>query len=239
MTRTQGGPVLPDFFDVASFRDALITWGEGHYRPFPWRDTREPYRVLIAEIMLHRTRAGQVVPVYQSFLDSFPDVQAVAATSPSDILASMRSLGLRWRAELVQRMAENILEQFAGKVPRAREQLLSLPGISDYIASAVRCFAWSEADALIDTNTVRVVGRLCGFPVTDYTRRMQSFRALAQSLVDVDRPRAYHLAMLDHADAVCISVQEPRCSECPLLSWCHFGRRRMDQRQSADGTPAT
>src|SRR2546428_7455754 len=142
--------------DVNDFRTALLKWGREHFRPLPWRLSEDPYHTLAAELMLHRTQAPQVVPVYERFLRSYPSLPALGAASLEQLHQILYPLGLRWRIDLIHKMVADLITRFDGQVPCEKHELLSLPGVSDYIASAVRCFAWNLPEALIDTNTVRI-----------------------------------------------------------------------------------
>lgn len=205
------------------FREELVTWGRDNFRAFPWRFTNEPYRVLMAEIMLHRTQASQVVPVYERFMEAYPDAAALARASRDELLEAFSPLGLRWRAGLVHDMAAELRDNFGGQVPQREADLLSLPGISDYIAGAVRCFAFGLPVPIVDTNTIRIVGRLFGLEIRDSSRRNRLFKDLIAALVDPARPRDYNLALLDLGALVCTKVKPPRCWECPVQRHCRYG----------------
>jgi A/G-specific adenine glycosylase len=208
--------------DAGRFRDALKVWGRQHFRPFPWRLTEDPYQVLMAEIMLHRTQAMQVVPIYQRFIQAYPDAHALAGASREELHSALYSLGLRWRIDLIAAMATQLVERFGGQVPQDKADLLSLPGVSEYIASAVRCFAWDLPEAIIDTNTVRVVGRVFGLQIKDSSRRNRLFRGLIGALVDPQEPRVYNFALLDLADQICSAKRPPAHDSCPVASVCLY-----------------
>jgi A/G-specific adenine glycosylase len=123
-------------------------------------------------------------------------------------------------------MAAGIIRTFGGKVPQKREDLLILPGVSDYVASALCCFAYNIPETLIDTNTVRVVGRLYGLKIKDSSRRNRRFREILVALVDPSNPRAYNYALLDLADQVCTRKRPPECGRCPLAGWCVYAQAR-------------
>lgn len=208
--------------DLNGFREALERWGQRHFRQFPWRQTRNPYNILVAEVLLHRTRAPQVIPVYQKLVARYPDARALAHASKQELQAALQSLGLRWRTDLLHAMAAELAARFGGEIPRNKQDLLSLPGVSEYIASATLCFAWNEPEAIVDTNTVRVVARLFGIEIRDSLRRNRRFRELVRSLVDPANARAYNFAMLDLAAAVC-TPKEPAHDDCPVLAFCRTG----------------
>ncbi|GAB4537251.1 MAG: DNA-binding protein [Anaerolineae bacterium] len=212
--------------EVVAFRKALIGWGRENFRPFPWRLTEDPYRILMAEVMLHRTQALQVVPVYERFIERYPDVESLAQAAREELHETLYSLGLRWRIDLIHKMAGELMERFGGQAPWEKADLLSLPGVSEYIAGAVRCFAWNLPEPLIDTNTVRVVGRLFGLEIKESSRRNRRFRELITALADPDEPRIYNYALLDLADQVCMKKRPPECKVCPAVNWCSYFRNR-------------
>jgi A/G-specific adenine glycosylase len=168
--------------DAIAFRKALITWGNENFRAFPWRFTNDPYHVLMGEVMLHRTQARQVVPVYERFLERYPDLPALAKAKEEDLHGMLYSLGLKWRVRLIYEMVAELIQCFGGKIPSNRADFLSLPGVSDYIASAVCWFAWKHLQALIDTNTVRIAARVFNLKITDCLRRNRCFKALLEKL---------------------------------------------------------
>ncbi len=215
--------------DVVAFHKALIAWGQEHFRAFPWRLTKDPYCILMAEVMLHRTQAPQVVPVYERFIVRYPDVTSLVQATREELHETLYPLGLRWRIDLIHEMAVRLVERFGGQVPETREDLLSLPGVSDYIAGAVRCFVWNQPEPLIDTNTVRVVGRLFGLEIRDSSRRNRRFRELIGALVNPDEPRVYNYSLLDLAEEVCMKKRPPECERCPVSGWCVFAKQRDDR----------
>lgn len=201
------------------FYERLLEWAQTHGRSFPWRETREPYQVLIAEMMLRRTRASQVVPVYTRFLELFPTIDDLLVSPDEDVAAVLYPLGLAWRAANFRRMAEHVATMENGQIPRERSRLLMLPGVGDYVASAVRCLAFNEDELLIDTNTVRVAGRYLGFPTHAESRRHRPVREAVGHLIDHRQPRASNLALLDFAALVCRAPQ-PLCTTCPVSQPC-------------------
>lgn len=210
---------------LSAFRHALLRWGERHFRPYPWRQTSDPYLILIAEVMLHRTQASQVMPVYEQFIKLYPDSHVLSKASRRDLQKTLLPLGLRWRIDLIHEMAREMVSRSAGRVPKEQSDLNELPGVSHYIASAVRCFAWNFQEVILDTNTVRVVARLLGLRATDSSRRSRLFRTLAEALIDRGNPRAYNYALLDLADKVCTARKPPVCEHCPVRKWCEYAAR--------------
>jgi A/G-specific adenine glycosylase len=213
---------LDNLESLVAFRISLISWGQCHFRAFPWRMTVDAYAILMAEIMLHRTQVKQMVPVYEQFIRKFPDINALSQASVDEVSATLSSLGLTWRIDLIKHMGGEIKSRFNNTIPQEKDALLSLPGISEYISGAIRCFAWGFPDALIDTNTVRITGRLFGIETKDSSRRNPVFRRLIQKLVDPDDPRTFNYAFLDLAHLICHKIKEPQCSACPINTFCQY-----------------
>ncbi len=115
----------------------LLEWWSQNQRIFPWRNARNPYHILVAEVLLHRTRANQASRAYEKFLERYPTIEVLAAADSGELLDLLKPLGLSWRAALLRSMAEMIVRDHGGLIPEAAEELKSLPGLGDYIASAV------------------------------------------------------------------------------------------------------
>ena len=208
---------------ISQFRQAVISWGRNNFRLFPWRLGEEPYHLLIAEIMLHRTQAIQVVPVFEQFIQRFPDISALAQADDLELRSYLLPLGLHWRIPLLHTMAVKISQEFHGIIPKDKPTLLTLPGVSGYIASAVRCFAWNLPEGIVDTNTVRIIGRVFNLPTRDSSRRNRMFQNLLFDLVDPLEPKSYNYALLDIGALICTKSRPPSCQICPLETICAFG----------------
>lgn len=219
-----------DATKIEEYRKKVKTWGERNYRDFPWRRTQDPYKVLLAEIMLHRTQAMQVAKIYERFIVEYPDIKTLAKVDKSELHKALFSLGLKWRIDLIKDMADMLVTKYDSKIPEEKSKLLSLPGISEYIACSVRCFAWNIAEPLRDTNTMRVIGRVHNMDVKDSSRRNSRFKELAVELVDPYEPRAYNFALLDLADQVCTKKEEPKCDECPIDGLCLYNIERQNRQ---------
>jgi A/G-specific adenine glycosylase len=218
--------------NAVDFRRTLINWGNQHFRPFSWRRTDDPYRILMAEVMLHRTQSSQVSLIYDQFIVRYPNPATLAASTLKELHRVLYSLGLRWRIDLMHEMAVDLVARYGGGVPQEKADLLSLTGVNNYIAGAVRCFAWNLPEPLIDTNTVRIVGRLFGLETRDSSRRNRYFRELIEGLVDPIEPRAYNYALLDLANRICTRKRVPQCSRCPLRGFCTYGAIAVSDRET-------
>ncbi len=204
---------------LRSFRSQLLAWWRVHGRWFPWRQDSDPYRVLIAEILLRRTQATQVLPVFTHFLEEFPDPAALANARAERIRELLWPLGLHWRAGDVIRLGREILERTGGRVPDDPDTLRSLPGVGDYVAATVRCFALGERAAVVDVNTARVVSRFFGIDSRGELRRNRQIIEVLERLVDRRHPREFNWALIDLAALVC-RPRVPVCSKCPFNQAC-------------------
>lgn len=212
--------------DLASFHENLCAWDSQYRRMFPWRTTDNPFHIMMAELMLRRTQARQVVNIYTTFVAEYPDAAALAFAPEEEVARSLFSLGLAWRVPAFQQIARRLVEEYDGKVPASYDALIALPGIGDYVASAVCCFAFAQAISIIDTNTVRVAGRLFGVPTHAESRRRKPVRRILEGLLDRKNPRQYNFAMLDLAALLCTPAN-PQCAHCPLVSCCVTGQERV------------
>jgi A/G-specific adenine glycosylase len=204
---------------IRTFRKAVLAWGRRHLREFPWRETRDPYRILLAEIMLRRTRPAQVLPVYRQFLKAFPSSRSLAAADESHLRGILAPLGLRWRAENVIALSQAL----KGAEPSllATSLVRHLPGVGDYVASAVQVMAFDRPRVMIDANVIRVLGRYWGYRVHAEARREGRFCDLAKACLPSRQARLYTLALLDIGATICLP-RRPRCMSCPLQLNCVF-----------------
>lgn len=182
--------------------------------------------MLVSEILLHRTRAEQVVPVYQQFIRQFPSVRHLAKARQARVTRILHPLGLFWRNKLLKPLAIEIVTAHKGKVPSSKSQLEDLPGVSKYIAAAVSCFAFGNPEPLLDTNTVRILGRMFGLIVGDGSRRNSRFSELYMSLMKIDDARDFNYAMIDLGALIC-RPKDPDCEICPAYDFCSYGLSRL------------
>jgi len=209
---------------VAEIRRRVIDWGRAHYREFPWRRPGLPlWQGLVAEFLLLRTRAAQVEPVFQRFVDEYPTPASLGHASDAELRRRVSSLGLRWRGELFVRLAREIVRR-EGQLPADRRELMELPGVGDYTAAATLALHGGRRAVIIDSNIVRLLCRLTGVSFDGETRRRRWLRELADRCTPDDEYRAYGYAVLDHSMTVC-RPRNPLCLECPLRDFCVTGSR--------------
>jgi A/G-specific adenine glycosylase len=200
--------------DLVHFRRALLRWYDKHRRDLPWRETRDPYRIWLSEIMLQQTRVAAVLEHYRIFLERFPNVLALAAASEDAVLAAWSGLGYYRRARMLHQAAQQITEQHGGCFPQNSEALLALPGIGRYTAAAIASIAFAEPVAVVDGNVERVLQRFIGINLT--TPQIWHH---AQALLADSRPGDFNQAMMELGATVCVP-REPRCPMCPVRNWC-------------------
>jgi A/G-specific adenine glycosylase len=196
------------------FQAALLDWYRPRARPLRIRTTRDPWAILVAEVMAQQTQIARVDAAWVGFMERFPTPRAMAQASTADVLRAWSGLGYNRRALNLQRAAQAIDSDHAGRVPDTIEVLESLPGIGPYTARAIAATAYGQAVAPVDTNVRRVVSRFIGLPMTPV-----QLQAAADDLVYRADPAAWTHASMDLGATVCRS-HRPRCHECPVSSWC-------------------
>jgi A/G-specific adenine glycosylase len=199
----------------AAQRQALLRWYARHARDLPWRRTRDPYRILVSEIMLQQTQVDRVIPFYERFLDRFPDERSLAAAPFVELHRLWQGLGYPSRADRLQQTCRIVVEERQGCWPDTVEALLTLPGLGPYTAAAVACFAFGRAVPLVDTNVARVYSRRDGLPAEDRKALWQHAAAeLARR-----SPLRYNNALMELGALIC-SARAPRCERCPWRASC-------------------
>ncbi len=197
---------------------AILTWYDGHRRDLPWRATADPYRIWISEVMLQQTRVTTVIPYYESFMDRFPTVEALAAGSIVEVLALWSGLGYYRRARQLHAAAQEIAEE--GRFPSTAAELQRLPGIGPYTAAAVASMAFGEAVPVLDGNVERVLSRRLGLD-RDPKKAAARKRLLEAGarLLDASRPGDSNQALMELGATIC-RPRQPECSSCPLAAGC-------------------
>ena len=208
------------FKEIDQTQKLLIEWYRRHHRRLPWRETDDPYRIWVSEVMLQQTQVQTVIPYYQKFLQHFPDVKKLANSNLQRILKAWEGLGYYARARNMHGSAKVILEQHAGKFPDSWDVLRELPGIGDYIASAVLSIAFNQPYAVVDGNVKRVLARL--YEISEPVNKSSSyktFKRVADGLLDRCRPGTFNQALMELGALVC-KPQKPDCNGCPVQSRC-------------------
>lgn len=212
------------------FAQRLLKWFIENRRDFPWRKTCDPYKVLIAEIFLRKTDARKALGIYEHFIRRYPGFEALIKVDQRELEDFLRPLGLyRRRAKELIDLARIVTTKHRGEVPRSREELLELPGVGDYIANAVLCFAFAKTVPLLDTNVIRVVTRVFSFkPKRKRARDDPEMWRDVKQIVPKGKARDFNLAVLDLAAATCLP-RKPKCAICPVISLCDYYCAANDQ----------
>lgn len=198
----------------------LLQWGIPQLRDLPWRRTRDPWAVLVSEVMLQQTQAARVVPKWLAFLDAFPTPAACAAAPLGDVLRLWQGLGYPRRARNLHAAAAAVTA--AGRFPDDLEGLLALPGVGAYTARAVLAFAYEADAAVVDTNIARVLARVHGRKMT--AREVQS---AADAWLPVGDSWAWNQCLMELGAVLCRPT-EPGCAACPLATQCRWRRDGAD-----------
>ncbi|MDA2946323.1 MAG: A/G-specific adenine glycosylase [Actinomycetota bacterium] len=199
--------MIPD-----EFVGAVLAWGGPSLRDLPWRRTRDPWAVLVSEVMSQQTQVHRVIPKWERFMDRFPTPERCAAASLAEVLELWQGLGYPRRARDLHRSAQII--DGRGGVPDQLDDLLALPGVGDYTARAVMAFAFGADVAVVDTNVGRVLARVIGERLTP--RRV---REIADDLVPTGDGWLWNQALMDLGGTLCVA-RSPECQSCPARTWC-------------------
>jgi len=210
----RGGPA------VKTTRRLLLAWYRANKRDLPWRRSRDPYAVWISEAMLQQTRVETVIPYWERFLALFPDIPRLAAADPDAVLGAWAGLGYYSRARNLQRAAQRIVAEHAGRLPDTAEALRTLPGIGRYTAGAVASIAFDRPEPVVDGNVARVLVRLHGIRKNPKAPAVAArLWELAADLARGPSPGDLNQALMELGALVC-TPRAPRCAACPLRHRC-------------------
>ncbi len=203
----------------AHFRKSLIDWFRKVQRPFPWRKTRDPYHIFLAEIMLQQTQTERVLMYYEHFLKRFPDIESLACADLEEVLRVWQGLGYYRRARYLHESARKIVLHHRAKLPENVDELIRLPGIGPYTARAIASIAYHVPCAVVDGNVVRVLSRLLCID----TLERKLYQTLADELIDQNHPGDFNQAMMELGSILCLR-RAPMCSTCPVQMFCEAFR---------------
>jgi A/G-specific adenine glycosylase len=201
---------------IRALGERLLPWYAQHKRDLPWRRTRDPYALVVAEMMLQQTGVDRIAPKWQAFVEQFPSWEALASAPVADVIREWRGLGYNRRAVSLHRIAQAVVAEHGGRLPTERAILLKLPGIGPYTANAILSFVHGQDVAAIDVNLQRVIGRVvfgrADAPIGEVERAALEALPTGQS-------SDWNQALMDFASIQC-TLRRPACLFCPLRDAC-------------------
>lgn len=202
------------------FGDTLIKWYKIHKRDLPWRDTKDPYKIWLSEIILQQTQVVQGLAYYHKFINTYPTVKDLAAASQDDVLKNWQGLGYYSRARNLHETAKKLVHDFKGEFPKSYEEIISLKGIGSYTAAAIASFSYNLPHAVVDGNVYRVLSRVFGIktPINS-TEGKKQFQQLADELLLKKQAALYNQAIMEFGSQQCKPVN-PNCDYCVLREKC-------------------
>ena len=212
---------------------SVVSWFRCNGRDFPWRDTRNPFHILIAEVLLRQTQANRVVGPYVHLVTTYPDPASLAKANVDGLRQWFRPLGLVRRADRLVECARRLVRDYGGQVPRDLQDLQSLPGIGRYSARAILCMAFNDPLPMIDEGSGRVLRRVLGCENTAPAYSDAVLLHAAQTLLPKAKVCEFNLGVIDIGAAHC-HTRTPDCGGCPLLKYCVFGSAQTTIRQRAN-----
>ena len=192
---------------VREFQSMIFDWWKLHRRDLPWRHTRNPYKILVSEVMLQQTQVSRVLPKYQEFLAAFPNVESLSRANAGYIIRLWKGLGYNRRALYLKKTAETVVAQYNGIFPHIESELVKLPGLGTYTARALMVFAFEKDVAMVDTNIRQIITHffLNGLPVKE-----KVIQEIADALIPVGKSWHWHQALMDFG-ALELSKHKPTC----------------------------
>jgi A/G-specific adenine glycosylase len=229
--RHDGQP--PSVSSRRSFRRKLLDWYDQNGRTLPWRETSDPYHILVSEIMLQQTQVDRVLPKYHEWLSKYPSFEALADAPERDVTETWRPLGYNIRPKRLQAIAREAVATYGGKLPSDEETLLSFKGIGAYTAGAIRSFAFRERAAILDTNVARVLFRVFigkGVPKAHATKK--DLWTISASVLPRARAFDFNQALMDFGATLC-TARKPKCLICPMAPLCSAYPHNPDNERRA------
>lgn len=219
----------------------LLVWYKRQSRPLPWRRTCDPYRIWISEIMLQQTQVDTVIPYYQRFVETFPDVETLADASLDQVLKAWENLGYYSRARHLHAAARMIMDTYGGKIPDTPDEIRTLPGIGPYSAGAILSIAYGQPLPAVDGNVRRILSRIFAIrKAIDDAGVQRNLYEIAETLVPAKHPGDFNQALMDLGATIC-RPKNPDCVRCPVATLCRARlaglQNRLPIKRKAPGIP--
>jgi A/G-specific adenine glycosylase len=207
---------------IRAFQRRLIEWYRRHGRDLPWRRTRDPYAILVSEIMLQQTQVQRAMLYYEKFLQRYPTVEDLACADEPAVRETWEGLGYYARARNLRRTSQKIVDEYKGRFPKDPQELETLPGIGPYTAGAVASFAFRRDAAILDTNAARVLTRF--FALRPEQQTLRFLWKVAHQVTPARKAYLFNQAIMDIGATICVA-RTPRCSACPLRPVCRSAEK--------------
>lgn len=221
-----------------SFQRRVLEWYAAHARDLPWRRTRDPYAILVSEVLSHQTQIARVLPVYERLLERYPTVTALASAPLAEVKAITDPLGYKIRGQWLHGAALRVADRPGADFPETVDELRTLPGVGRYTAGALMNFAHHRDAPVLDTNVARLLRRYFGLAEMPRARTSELW-SLAAAVIPKGKGYVINQALMDLGAIICRS-RAPRCDECPLRRSCDFRReivRSRPARSRGRGSP--
>jgi A/G-specific adenine glycosylase len=209
---------------VKTLQQFVISWFSAHGRDFPWRNTKDPFHILVAEVLLRQTQATRLVKPYLELTSKYPDSYALAKADIGELRAWFKPLGLVKRADCLVQTARLLVDDYQGQVPKDLKVLISMPGIGIYSSRAVLCLGFGVPVPMIDEGSGRVLRRILDMAHKGPAYCDSDLLKAAEAIIFQASCRDFNLGLIDIAAAYC-KTQTPQCADCPLFAVCSFGGR--------------
>lgn len=216
----------------------LAIWYEENKRELPWRETQDPYKIWLSEVILQQTRVAQGLPYYDKFVEEYPSIYHLAEAAIDDVLRNWQGLGYYSRARNLHKCAKTIVSYHNGKFPQTRNDLLKLPGIGPYTAAAIASMAFDKKEAVIDGNVIRVITRLYG--IADDVAKQETIteiKKIVDELIPKSEPGHFNQAMMEFGALHC-APKNPLCTACIFLGFCEAQKNAMQSKIPYKGKKA-
>ncbi len=222
---------MKSYADKKIFVEKLLAWWNKNKRNFFWRETTDPYKIFVAEVLLKKTTSSQVKQIYSQFVKTFPTVKDLYMADDETIMKIIKPLGMyKQRTKQLKSAAEYIIKNFSGEFPIEKQKLLKVPGVGEYTANAILSFSSGYLEPLLDRNFIRIIERIfCFRSNKKRARNDKEFWKFAKSLVKLSGTPYFNYAVLDFAALIC-TAKKPKCSICPIKEICcyflNFGNKQ-------------
>jgi A/G-specific adenine glycosylase len=212
--------VLLEGYPIQIFQDRLLTWYRENLRTLPWRQTKDPYKIWVSEIMLQQTQVVTVIDYYERFLKQFPDIKALARAEEEHVLKAWEGLGYYSRARNLHKAAKKVVSEYGGVFPKKSKELLDVPGIGSYTAGAIASIAYGEPVPAVDGNVMRVFARIFNWHEDILKPKVKKLmEEIGINVIAHDDPSSFNQGLMEIGALICTPTN-PKCGNCPLNEIC-------------------